>query len=135
MHSSIKICISWTSAQPQANRCRAKGYPSGCASSLNATCIPGANIGYQEQSPGKPSGHSSSPGQGTRHARTARALSTPPSGAPRLSATNPTVASRSRTPQNAKPTTCANMDSTDRMTTSISREEVIAQEWLIQAGS
>ena len=50
------------------------------------------------------------------HARTARALSTPTSGAPLLSAMNPFAASRSRTPQSAKPTTCANTDSTDQMT-------------------
>ena len=50
------------------------------------------------------------------HARTARALSTPPSGALRLSAMNPTATSRSRTPQSAKLTTCASMDSINRMT-------------------
>ena len=76
-----------------------------------------ANIRYQEQSPGKSGGHSSSPGQG--RARTARVRSTPPSGAPRLSATNLTAASRSRTRQSAKPTTCANMDSTNRMTSKL----------------
>ena len=50
------------------------------------------------------------------HARTARALNTPPSGAPLLSATNPTAASRSRTLQSAKLTMCASMNSTNRMT-------------------
>ena len=62
---------------------------------------------------GKSGGHSSSPGQG--HARTARALSTPPSGARLPSDMNPTAASHSRTPQSAKLTMCANMDSARRM--------------------
>ena len=39
----------------------------------------------------------------SRHARTTRALSTPPSSARRLSAMNSTAVSRSRTPQSAKP--------------------------------
>ena len=44
-----------------------------------------ANANIRYQSPGKSGGHSSSPGQ--VHARTAKALSTPSSGAPLLSAT------------------------------------------------
>ena len=51
-----------------------------------------------------------------RHARTAKALSTPPSGARPTSAMNPTAASRSRTPQSERLTTCVSTDSASRMT-------------------
>ena len=51
------------------------------------------------------------------HARTARALSTPPTnGARPLSAMNPTAASHSRTPQSARLTMCVSMDSINLMT-------------------
>ncbi len=50
------------------------------------------------------------------HARTAKALSTPPSGAHPRSAMNPTAASHSRMPQSERLTMCVSMDSIKRMT-------------------
>ena len=50
------------------------------------------------------------------HARTAKALSTPPSGARPPSAMNPTAASHSRMPQSERLTMCVSMDSIKRTT-------------------
>ena len=52
----------------------------------------------------------------SRHARTARALSTPPSGARPPSATNPTAASHSRMPQSERLTMRVSTDSIKQMT-------------------
>jgi hypothetical protein len=74
-----------------------------------------ANIRYQEQSPGKSGGQSSK--VPSRHARTARAPSTPPSGARPTSASNPTAANYSRMPpQSERLTMCVSTASTSRTT-------------------
>ena len=76
-----------------------------------------ANIRYQEQSPGKSRVIRQAPDKApNRHARTAKALNTPPSDANPLSAMNPTAASHSRTPQSERLTMCVSTDSINRMT-------------------
>ncbi len=76
-----------------------------------------ANIRYQEQSPGKSGGHLSSPGQGTQPpCKNCKSTKHATKWCTSTKCYNPTAASRSRTPQSAKPTTCANMDSINRMT-------------------